>query len=200
MDGGFLSVIDGITEREELIMTKYVAEILKQLGIDYQKYDIRNHCDEESGETWITLHPKSEVCDNVNLKSKLDVLFEGAYGKYKIYWDENSCYLKIVGILEIFPNGEQVFPTPMVDKPAMFSKEYILELWKNNRDYVPELICNDDCELDDEPIIDANVGERYLPPCTNIEIKEVEVANSVDEDDEEGLSLKSKRFGKRKKS
>lgn len=50
---GFLSVIDGITEREELIMTKYVAEILKQLGIDYHQYDIRNHSDEESGETWM---------------------------------------------------------------------------------------------------------------------------------------------------
>ena len=38
-------------------MTKYVAEILKQLGIDYKQYNIRNHRDEESGETWITLHP-----------------------------------------------------------------------------------------------------------------------------------------------
>ena len=124
-------------------MTKYVAEVLKQLGIDYQKYDIRNHSDEESGETWITLHSKSEVCDNVSLKSKLDVLFEGAYGKYKIYWDENSCYLNIVGILEIYSNGEQLFPTPTVDKPAMFSKEYVLELWKNNQEHVSELVCNE---------------------------------------------------------
>jgi hypothetical protein len=34
-------------------MTKYVAEILKQLGIDYKLYNIRNHRDEESGETWM---------------------------------------------------------------------------------------------------------------------------------------------------
>jgi hypothetical protein len=32
---------------------QYVAEILKQLGIDYHQYDIRNHSDEESGETWM---------------------------------------------------------------------------------------------------------------------------------------------------
>ena len=121
-------------------MTKYVAEILKQLGIDYKQYNIRNHRDEESGETWITLHPRTKVKDNAFLKSKLDALYEGAYGKYKIYWDEKSCYLKISGIMEIYPNGEQVFPTPMVDKPAMFSKDYILELWKNHQEFVPELI------------------------------------------------------------
>ena len=131
-------------------MTKYVAEILKQLGIDYQKYNICNHLDEESGETWTTLHPKSGVSDKASLNSKIDALYEGAYGKYKIYWDEKSCYLKIAGILEIYPNGEQIFPTPMADKPAMFSKDYILELWKDNQEYVPELISKEDYETDDE--------------------------------------------------
>ena len=181
-------------------MTKYIAEILKKLGIDYKQYNIRYHCDEESGETWITLHPKFEVSDNASLKSKLDALYEGAYGKYKIYWDESCCYINIVGILEINQNGEQVYPTPMVDKPAMFSKDYILDLWKNNQESVPELICNEDCEPDDkEPTIDANIRDRYIQPSINIENKEIEVAISVDEDDEEGLSLKSKRFGNKRK-
>lgn len=96
-------------------MTKYIAEILKQLGIDYKQYNIQNHSDEESGESWITLHPKSMASDNASLGSKIDALYEGAFGKYKIYWDEKSCYLKITGILEIYPNGEQVFPTPTVE-------------------------------------------------------------------------------------
>ena len=88
----------------------------------------------------------------------------------------------------------------MVDKPAMFSKDYILELWKNNQEYIPELICNEDCEPDDEePIIDTVVRERYLQPCTKIENEETEVAIIDDEDEEEGLSLKSKRFGNRRK-
>ena len=33
-------------------MTKYIAEILRQLGIDYEEYRTENHWDEESGETW----------------------------------------------------------------------------------------------------------------------------------------------------
>ena len=157
-------------------MTKYIAEILKQLGIDYKQYIIRYHNDEESGETWITLHPKSMAIDNASLRSKIDALYEGAFGKYKICWDKKSCYLKISGILEIYPNGEQVFPTPMVDKPAMFSKEYILELWKNNQEYVPDLIRKEDCEPDDEePIIDAVVRERYLQPRTHIKNKKAEI-------------------------
>ena len=65
-------------------MTRYIAEILKKLGIDYQKYDIKNHMDEESGETWITLHPNSNIKANSSMKSKLDSLFEGSFGKYKI--------------------------------------------------------------------------------------------------------------------
>lgn len=177
-------------------MTKYVAEILKQLGIDYQKYNICNHMDEESGEKWITLHPKSGIKDNASLKSKLETL----YGKYKVYWGENSCYLKISGVLEIRPDGEQIFPTPMVDKPAMFSQKYILDLWKNNQDHIPELFCNDDCEPDDkESIIDVVVRERYLQPSTHIEDNEAEVTISVVDDEEEGLSLKSKRFGNKRK-
>lgn len=179
-------------------MTKYVAEILKQLGVDYQKYNICNHRDEESGETWITLHPKAGIKDSASLKSKLEALYEGAYGKYKIYWDEKSCYLKIAGILEIYPNGEQIFLTPMVGKPAMFSKDYILELWKNNQEYVPELICNEDCEPDEEPTIDAIVSEKYLLLSTNVENKETDVASSVDEDEEEGgRPSKKGRLGRR---
>ena len=115
-------------------MTRYIAEILKKLGIDYQKYDIKNHMDEESGETWITLHPNSNIKANSSMKSKVDSIFEGSFGKYKIYWDEKSCYLNIIGILEINSNGEQIFPLPTLDKPALFSKDYILELWKNSQD------------------------------------------------------------------
>jgi hypothetical protein len=41
------------TEVPDPAVFQYVAEILKQLGIDYHQYDIRNHSDEESGETWM---------------------------------------------------------------------------------------------------------------------------------------------------
>jgi len=181
-------------------MTKYVAEILKQLGIDYKQYNLRNHRDEESGETWITLHPKTDWREAQNGFERAIRLYQNAFGKFKIYWDEKSCYLKITGILEIYPNGEQVFPTPLVGKPAMFSKDYILELWKNNQECVPELICNEDCEPDDEePTIDAIVRERYIQPSIKIENKETKVRISVDEAEEEGLSLKSKRFGNGRK-
>ena len=125
-------------------MTKYVAEILKQLGIDYQQYDIRNHFDEESRTTWITLHTKSEVKSDSSIRSKLDNLYEGVYGRYRIFWDEKSCYIKIVGLLEINANGQQVYPTPLVDRPALFTKEDIMELWERNQDYIPELITNGD--------------------------------------------------------
>jgi len=182
------------------IMTKYVAEILKQLGIDYKQYDIRNHCNEESGETWVTLHPKSGVRKNASLESKIDALFEGAYGKYKIIWDEKSCYLKISGILEIYPNGEQVFPTPMVDKPAVFSKDYILELWKNNQELVPELICNEDYDPEDEePLVDDIIRETNLRPNNNAEVETPNVSTTIDDEEEEGLSLKSTRFGNKRK-
>ncbi len=141
-------------------MTKYVAEILKQLGIDYKLYNIRNHRDEESGETWITLHPRTDWREAQSVLERADKLYQKAFGKYKVYWDEKSCYLKISGILEIYPNGEQVFPTPTVDKPAMFSKDYILELWKNNQDYIPELICNEDYDPEDEePLVDDKIRE-----------------------------------------
>ena len=125
-------------------MTKYVAEILKQLGIDYHQYDIRNQSDEESGETWITLHAKSEVKSDSSIRSKLDNLYEGVYGRYRIFWDEKSCYIKIVGLLEINANGQQVYPTPLVDRPALFTKEDIMELWERNQEYIPELITNGD--------------------------------------------------------
>ncbi len=121
-------------------MTKYVAEILKQLGIDYQQYDIRNHFDEESRTTWITLHTKSEVKSDSSIRSKLDNLYEGVYGKYRIFWDKRSCYIKIVGLLEIDANGQQVYPTPLVDKPALFTKEDIMELWEKNQEFISEFV------------------------------------------------------------
>ena len=182
-------------------MTKYIAEILKQLGIDYKQYNIRYHCDKESGETWITLHPKTDWREAQNGFERAIRLYQNAFGKFKIYWDEKSCYLKITDILEIYPNGEQVFPTPLVDKPAMFSKDYILELWKNNQDYVPELIDNRDCELDDEeePIIDDIARERWFQSHNHIEQVKPEIAKTNDDDEEEGLSLKSKKFGNKRK-
>lgn len=75
-------------------------------------------------------------------------------------------------------------------------------MWNNNHEYIPELIYNEDCEPDDEePTIDTFEKEDIIKPNINIDNKETDVATFVDEDEEEGLSLKSKRFGnKRKKS
>lgn len=115
-------------------MTNYIVEILKQLGIDYRDYNIQNHWDDESGETWITLHPKEDWREAEGL-GRIRKLSQAAFGKYKIYWDEDSCYLNIVGVLEINSKGEQVFPLP-VDKPALFSQEYILKTWRENRTYL----------------------------------------------------------------
>lgn len=128
-------------------MTKYVAEILKQLGIDYKQYDIRYHSDEESGDTWATLHPIHTHIDehkDSSLGEKITTLRESVVGRYTVRWGDDNCYLKISGILEINSDRQQVYPTPMVDKPAMFSKDYIFDLWKNNQEYVPELVCNND--------------------------------------------------------
>lgn len=119
--------------------TKYVVEILRQLDINYEEYRIENHWDEESGETWITLHPRSEWRNESNLIDRLNKLSQCAYGKYKIYWDENSCYLNIVGKLEINSKGMQVYPIPTNEKPALFSREFILKTWKENREHISEL-------------------------------------------------------------
>lgn len=119
-------------------MTKYVAEILRQLGINYEEYRIENHWDEESGETWITLHPRSDWRDEPSFFHQLNKLSQCAFGEYKIYWDKNSCYLKIVGKLEINSKGMQVFPLPTSEKPAKFNSEFILKTWENNREYVPD--------------------------------------------------------------
>ena len=125
-------------------MTRYVAEILKQLGINYEDYLIKNHWDEESGETWITLHPKSDLSAGSNLADKLKHLSDSLFGKYKIIWDENSCYLKVLGKLEINSNGVQVFPIPTTDRPAIFSKEFILRTWEENKEHIPDSSFNVD--------------------------------------------------------
>lgn len=131
-------------------MTKYIARILKQLGIDYQEYDIHNHWDEESGATWITLHSKSDWKMQQKMVDKLDALYQRAYGKYQIYWDKYSCYLKISGLLEINSEGIQVFPLPTSKKPALFSQEYIIKMWKDNKEYVSNPHHHGDCESDEE--------------------------------------------------
>lgn len=118
------------------VMTRYVAEILKHCGINFEDYDIQNHWDDESGETWITLHPKSDWREEPDFFKRLRRLTQCAFGKYKIYWDENSCFINIVGKLKINASGIQVFPLPTQDRPAMFSKEFILKTWEENRDYV----------------------------------------------------------------
>ena len=118
-------------------MTKYVAEILRQLGINFKEYEISYHRDEESGDEWYSFHPNNAKRDKPsNLRDKLVALEEGVYGKYIVRWDENSCYLKVNSIIEISPNGKQLYPTPMVDKPALFSQQYIWDLWNNNREYI----------------------------------------------------------------
>lgn len=117
-------------------MTKYIAEILRQLGINYEDFRIEKHWDEESGETWITLHPKSDWRSEYKMADKLFKLGHSAYGEYKIYWDEISCYLNIIGKLEINSKGEQVFPLPTKDSPAKFSTEFIIKTWENNREHV----------------------------------------------------------------
>ena len=121
-------------------MTKYVAEILKKIGIDYQEHNIQDHCNDESGETWITLHPKKDWQSAANLIDKLESLSQSAFGNYKIYWDEHSCYFNIVGVLEINSDGVQVFPLPTQDKPALFSQKHIQEMWKMNKGLIYDAI------------------------------------------------------------
>ena len=121
-------------------MTKYIAEILKEIGIDYQEYNIQNHCNDESGETWITLHPKKDWQSASNLIDNLQSLSQSAFGKYKIFWEEHSCYINIVGVLEINSDGVQVFPLPTQDKPALFSQKHIQEMWKMNKGLIYDAI------------------------------------------------------------
>ena len=115
------------------LMTKYIAIILNKLGINYQKYDIQDHWDEESGETWITLHPKTDWKDAPEGLDKIRKLSQKTFGQYKIYWDENSCYVNVIGILEINSKGIQVFPLPTMDRPALFSQTDILRLWRETK-------------------------------------------------------------------
>ncbi len=119
-------------------MTKYVADILKQLGIDYKQYNIRNHWDEESGDTWVTLHPNIDWRNYSSMIERSTALYDCTFGKYTIRWGEDNCYLKISGILKIGADGYQIYPLPRTDKPALFSQEYILDLWKNNQELIAE--------------------------------------------------------------
>lgn len=114
-------------------MTKYVAEILKKLGIDYQQYDIHDHWNEESGETWLTLHPKNDWRDAPEGLSRIHKLSQCAFGQYKVYWDEDRCYINVVGLLEISPQGIQVSPLPTKDRPALLSQTDILKIWSENK-------------------------------------------------------------------
>lgn len=114
-------------------MTKYVAEILKKLGIDYQQYDIHDHWNEESGETWLTLHPKDDWRSAPEGLSRIHKLSQCAFGQYKVYWDENSCYINVVGMLEINSQGVQVSPLPTKDRPALLSQTDILKIWSENK-------------------------------------------------------------------
>ena len=134
-------------------MTKYVAEILKRLGINYEDYRIENHWDEESSDTWITLHPQFDWREDPTLFNRLSQLGQCAWGAYKIYWDEDSCYLNIIGKLEINSNGIQVFPIPTSDRPALFSKELILKTWEENKEHIPDPCSNGDYRADDEDIV-----------------------------------------------
>lgn len=113
-------------------MTKYVAEIFKKLGIDYQQYDIHDHWNEESGETWLTLHPKNDWRDAPEGLSRIHKLSQCAFGQYKVYWDEDSCYINVVGLLEINSQGVQVFPLPTSDRPALFTQSDILKIWRED--------------------------------------------------------------------
>ena len=131
-------------------MTKYIAEILKHLGINYEAYRIENHRDEESGDIWITLYPQSDWREEHNTFNRLSKLGQCAWGEYKIYWDEDSCYLNIIGKLEINSNGIQVFPIPTSDSPALFSKEFILKTWEENKEHVPDPCSNGDYEADED--------------------------------------------------
>lgn len=90
-------------------MTKYIAEILRQLGINYEEYRTENHWDEESGETWITLHPRSDWRDEPRFFNQLNKLSQCAFGVYKIYWNKNSCYLNIVGSSKLIQKACKFF-------------------------------------------------------------------------------------------
>lgn len=143
-------------------MTKYIPEILKRLGINYEDYRIENHWDEESGDTWITLHPQSDWREEPNPFNYLTKLGQCTWGRYKIYWDEDSCYLNIIGKLEINSKGIQVFPIPTSDSPALFSKEFIIKTWKENKGHVPFSCSNGDYE-DDVPdkVLEEDIKNNF---------------------------------------
>ena len=171
-------------------MTKYVAEILKRLNINYEDYRIENHWDDESGDTWITLHPKFDWREESNIKNRLTKLGQCTWGSYKIYWDEDSCYLNIIGKLEINSNGTQVFPLPTNDSPALFSKEFILKTWEENKDYVPDPSSSEDYETDEadeeDVVTDNIVKERYFVAQDHFEDKKSNSIPFYDDEYEEG--------------
>ena len=181
-------------------MTKYVAEILKRLGINYEDYRIENHWDEESGDSWITLHPQFDWREDPNPVNRLNKLSQCTWGRYKIYWDEDSCFLNITGILEINSNGLQVFPIPTNERPALFSKEFILKTWEENKDFVPDSNPNGDYNADDEDVvIDNMVKESFFAAQDHFEDEKSDSIPFCDDDYEEGgRPSKNGRLGRKR--
>lgn len=161
-------------------MTKYVAEILKLLDVDYMDYKIDNFWEESTDKNIITLLPK-------NKKYNPDDVIT-------IYWEEDSCFLHIENNLEIDEFGHISVANPLFKPLSLpvfnlsLMPEEILELWKNNKESIT--------------YIDEKFGSIY-----STEIPDLIYPQSLDEipldediEIEEELSLKSERFeSKRKK-
>lgn len=81
-------------------MTKYIAEILNILGVDYSEYIIYNYWEESTDKNIISLVPKDKDYHTDDILT--------------IYWEEDSCYLHIENNIEIDEYGHISFANPLL--------------------------------------------------------------------------------------
>lgn len=162
-------------------MTKYIAEILKLLGVDYLDYKIDNFWEESTNKNIISLLPKNKEYNPDDVIT--------------IYWEEDSCYLHIENNLEIDEYGHISVANPLFKEFSLpvfnlsLSPEDILKLWQNNKE---SITC-----------FDERFGSIYTTEVPDYNYSQTSDKISLGEDpeiEEEGLSLKSKRFGRKRKN
>ena len=160
-------------------MTKYIAAILKILGVDNSEYIISNYWEESTDKNIISLIPRDKDYHTDDIIT--------------IYWEEDSCYLHIENNLEIDEYGHISYANPLFKTFSLpvfnlsLSPEEIHELWLKNKE--------------DLPYPNERFGTIYsteVPDMGDLIILEKDLENSDPETEEEGGRSKNGRLGRKR--
>lgn len=119
-------------------MTKYVFDILSDLGINISSYIVQEYWNDK--EQLYTICLKRDVPLEGTLLDKIKALNNNVCGDYKILHNKDiNCFLEVISsqgiLLKIDSNGNTIVPMP-IRQSCVFNKEHVLSLWKNGLDEV----------------------------------------------------------------